>query len=52
MVVHFKVVTVLAGIFLEKLTLYILLGYQVVSFIKENQDMYLIFPLLFIKFPK
>lgn len=39
----FKVVIVLTEIFLEKLTFYVLIGYQVVTFIKESQDMYCFF---------
>lgn len=42
-VISFKVVIVLTEIVVEKITFYILIGYQVVSFIKENQDMYCFF---------
>lgn len=42
-VISFKVVIVLTEIVVEKITFYILIGYQVVSFIKENQDMYYFF---------
>lgn len=41
--ISFKVVIVLTEIVVEKITFYILIGYQVVSFIKENQDMYYFF---------
>lgn len=43
LMIPFKVVIVITEIFLEKLTLYILFVYQVVPFLKKNQDMYLIF---------
>lgn len=50
LMIPFKVVIVVTGIVLEKLTLYILFVYQVVPFIKKNQDIYLISPLLFTNF--
>lgn len=50
-VISFKVVIVLTEIVLEKLTFCILIGYQVVSFIKENQDLYVFFSPFIHQFP-
>lgn len=52
LVMPFKVVIVVTGIFLEKLTLYILFVYQVVPFIMKKQDIYLISPPFIHHFPK